>query len=163
MKNFRVPIDASYVASVGQAVYLFAYYEWAIIWLIDFFEPGFVHEYSRGRRPLTSRRVEERLGKCLSKWKDSYPDNVQKKLAHCQQMFSGHIVERNALIHAHPITDSDNAQILAYQTDPSKPLPDMKWPSSEVVRFVASLDEAASTAVDLLYELRALNDHYGAK
>ncbi len=41
MQN-RVPFDPNYTALVGTAVYVFAYYEWAVIYLIQQFKPGFV-------------------------------------------------------------------------------------------------------------------------
>ena len=64
------------------------------------------------------------------------------------------IVKRNALIHAHPITDTDGAQILAYQTQVTKPLPDMKWPKTEVESIIAAFDAAACEAGSLLEHLR---------
>ena len=39
-------------------MYIFADYEWTIIWIIDFLEPGFVKEYSR-EIIMTSWIVEE--------------------------------------------------------------------------------------------------------
>ncbi|MBU2739378.1 hypothetical protein [Acidithiobacillus concretivorus] len=38
----RVPVDDSYAALVGKAVYVFAYYEWTIIYVIDYLQSGFV-------------------------------------------------------------------------------------------------------------------------
>jgi hypothetical protein len=38
----RVPYDPDYNALVGTAVYVFAYYEWAAIYIIEQFKPGFV-------------------------------------------------------------------------------------------------------------------------
>jgi len=52
----RVPVDDEYAALVGKAVYVFAYYEWAIIYIVEFLRSGFVAEYSRGS-PLTSGAV----------------------------------------------------------------------------------------------------------
>ena len=45
MVKTRVPFDEDYVKLVGTAVYLFSYYEWTIIYMIERLEPGFVVEY----------------------------------------------------------------------------------------------------------------------
>ena len=39
--NTRVPFNDDYVKLVGTAVYLFSYYEWAIIYIVERLEPGF--------------------------------------------------------------------------------------------------------------------------
>ena len=45
--NTRVPFDDDYVKLVGTAVYLFSYYEWAIIYVVERLQPGFLPEYCR--------------------------------------------------------------------------------------------------------------------
>ena len=56
----RVPVEDTYAALVGKAVYVFAYYEWTIIWIVESLCRGFVAEYSRGK-PLVSGAVEKRF------------------------------------------------------------------------------------------------------
>ena len=46
--NTRVPFDDDYVKLIGTAVYLFSYYEWAIIYVVERLEPALVHN-SRSR------------------------------------------------------------------------------------------------------------------
>ena len=45
--KMRIPYDKRYTDLLGQAVYAFAYYEWTIIHIIEHFQEGFVHIYSR--------------------------------------------------------------------------------------------------------------------
>ena len=73
----RVPVDDSYVALVGKAVYVFAYYEWAIIYIIEFLKPGFG---SHGT-DFTRATKQELESFCIE--------------------FDRLIVRRNALIHKH--------------------------------------------------------------
>ena len=47
----RVPFDEDYVKLLGKAVYLFSYYEWAVIYLVERLEAGFVAEYARECSP----------------------------------------------------------------------------------------------------------------
>lgn len=56
----HVPVDDQYAALVGKAVYVFSYYEWTIIGIIEHLEPGFVSSYNRGN-PMTSGDVKKRL------------------------------------------------------------------------------------------------------
>lgn len=149
----RVPVDDDYAALVGKAVYVFAYYEWAVIWIIEHFRSGFVAEYSRGK-PLTSGAVEKRLRSVVEDPATSFTRISKDELKRCVDRFESLVVRRNALIHAHPCTDSDGSQILAYQSAPSKPLPDMKWPVSEVKSVVSEFDDAACEAGAILDRLR---------
>ena len=149
----RVPVDDSYVALVGKAVYVFAYYEWTIIYTIEYLRNGFVSKYSRGAS-MTSGSVRQELQDTINSPLVSFAKESQAELQACCNDFEKLIVKRNALIHAHPVTDSDGAQILAYQTKVTKPLPDMKWPKTEVESIIHEFDAAACSAGTLLNRLR---------
>ena len=67
--NTRVPFDDDYVKLVGTAVYLFSYYEWAIIYVVERLEPGFVREYCRKhRRGMTSGTVFTRFMNAVERY-----------------------------------------------------------------------------------------------
>jgi len=149
----RVPVDDSYAALVGKAVYVFAYYEWTIIYAIDYLQSGFVSRYSRGGS-MTSGNVRQELQNTIDSPLVSFAKVPKTELQVCCDEFEKLIVERNALIHAHPVTDSDGSQILAYQTKSTKPLPDMKWPKNEVENIIQEFDAAACRAGVLLDRLR---------
>ncbi len=149
----RIPVNDEYAALVGKAVYVFAYYEWTIIWIIEFLESGFVREYSR-EKTMTSGSVKNRFKKTIDSL-HTIPGGVTgNELRECLSKFSDLIIKRNALIHAHPITDSDGSQILSFQTQPSKPLPDMKWPSSEVEKVICEIDKIGCEASLILENIR---------
>ena len=149
----RVPVDDSYSALVGKAVYIFAYYEWTIIYLIEYLSSGFVHKYSRGSS-MTSGAVCQEFQKTVGSSLVSFAKASQAELQACCDEFERLIVKRNALIHAHPVTDSDGSQILAYQTKTTKPLPDMKWPRTDVETIIQEFDAAACRAGAILDRLR---------
>jgi len=97
----RIPVNDEYAALVGKAVYVFAYYEWTIIWIIEFLESGFVREYSR-ETIITSGGVKSRFQKTIDAL-HTIPNGITKnELRECLKKFSDLIVKRNALIHAHP-------------------------------------------------------------
>jgi len=148
----RVPYDYQYTALVGVAVYVFAYYEWAVINLIEQFKPGFVDTYCRGA-PMTSWSVKHELEVVLADPQTSYTVVVKSALEACVQELARLIHKRNALIHAHPITDHDGSQILNYQARLDRPLPDMKWPVAEIEAIISEFDMAANSANELLHRL----------
>lgn len=149
----RVPVNDEYVALIGKAVYVFAYYEWSIIWIIEHLKNGFVDEYSRGN-PMTSGAVQKSFRTVIENPATSFVNISKQELTDCCNQFHALIIKRNALIHAHPCTDSSGEQILAYQTKLSKPLPDMKWPPTEVERIISEFDVAACNAGEILDKLR---------
>lgn len=149
----RVPVDDSYAALVGKAIYVFAYYEWTIIYIINYLQAGFVHRYSRGK-PMMSGNVKQEFQSTIDNLGASSVRISAAELQACCDDFDRLITKRNALIHAHPCTDSDGSQILAYQTKATKPLPDMKWPRPEVEAIIKEFDAAACSAGVLLDRLR---------
>jgi len=149
----RIPVNDDYAALVGKAVYVFAYYEWTIIWITEHLSAGFVQEYSR-ESVMTSGRVKMKFEDAIQNL-ESMPEGVtEEELVECKELFSQLIDKRNALIHAHPCTDNDGSQILAYQTKITKPIPDMKWPVSEVNSIISEFDSAGCIASGLLDRLR---------
>lgn len=149
----RVPVDDSYAALVGKAIYVFAYYEWTIIHIVNYLQAGFMHTYSRGN-PMVSGKVKQEFQAKIDNFCASSVRVSAAELQACCDDFDRLITKRNALIHAHPCTDSDGSQILAYQTKVTKPLPDMKWPRAEVEAIIQEFDAAACSAGVLLDRMR---------
>jgi hypothetical protein len=149
----RIPIDLEYATIVGKAVYAFSYYEWTIIWIIEKLESGFVHDYSRGK-DLTSGGVLKRLNKVVENTAGTETRVNNATFSKLIQDFERLIIKRNALIHAHPFTDEDGKQILNYQTNVTKSLPDMKWPFFEVEKFLKEVDIVACEAASILDRIR---------
>jgi hypothetical protein len=146
----RVPHDPKYTALVGTAVYVFSYYEWAIIYLIQQYKSGFVSRYCRGA-PMTSGGVKKELEGILSDQQTNYVHATRTDIEACVLEFARLIDKRNALIHAHPITDQNGSQILNYQARVDHPLPDMKWPVAELEAAISEFDDAACRANELLH------------
>ncbi len=149
----RVPFDDDYVKLVGTAVYLFSYYEWAIIYVIERLEPGFVAEYCRGHwRGMTSGQVSKRFMKAV----EGYAGDrgaTKEELWCCCRVFDSLVHNRNALIHAHPITDEGGAQILSYQGSPSRQISDMRWEIASIEEFVREVDASACEASNIFEQL----------
>ena len=150
----RVPFEESYVCLLGQAIYLFAYYEWQIVYIINCLSQGFVGEYSRGS-PLTSGDVHKRFAAELAK--GNAPSGVSlASLEACRDTLDSLIPRRNALVHAHPITDKVEGQIVAFQAGPSRPIRDLKWERAHLRTFIQDVDKAACEAGMLFDQLRGV-------
>ena len=151
--KLHVPFDRNYVNLLGKAVYLFAYYEWVVICIIEVLEPGFVRTYSRGTRPLPSGEVTKRFRIAIRNSAELPPGDL-KALDACATEFDGLVKRRNALVHAHPITDTDGSQIFHYQASPSHPITDMKWDEASIRDFLLAADAAVSQAQSLHMKLK---------
>ena len=116
----RVPFDENYVKLLGETIYLFSYYEWTIIYLVEQLQPGFVRKYSR-EKTMTSGGILKKFKIALEQTSNDFDGN-KAALQDCFNEFDRLIPKRNALVHAHPITDIDGAQILNYQGELSKPI-----------------------------------------
>ena len=82
------------------------------------------------------------------------PTEIESALDACSDEFASLIPRRNALIHAHPITDTPTgAQILNFQSGLSEVIADMKWNSEAVERFALDVSRASTKARTLLEQL----------
>ncbi len=61
------------------------------------------------------------------------------------------------LINAHPLTATDGSQILAFQSNPSRPISDITWPFAEVEALLKDINEAVSTVSTILDKTRPTN------
>ena len=104
----RILVDDAYATLVGKAVYIFAYYEWAIICIIECLQPGFVGEYSRNS-VMPSGRVLKKFDEVKQNLPILFEEGMKLELRACYEEFEKLIVKRNALIHAHPFRDLDDS------------------------------------------------------
>lgn len=153
MTKLSVPFGPDYVELLGKAVYVFAYYESIIIYLIDVLDPGFLETCCRGKRPLPSSEVGKRFWNAIRSSRETAHDDL-KALHDCATEFQKLIERRNALVHAHPITDTDGNQILHYQTSVSRSFPDMKWDKRSIKDFLVAADAAVGPAHFLYMKLK---------
>ena len=146
--TMRIPYDKEYVQALGLAVYAFAYYEWGIVYIIEQLQPGFLGEYCR-EKAVTSGGVYKMFKEVLKAQSSDTPAGTQSL---CDG-FGLLVKKRNALIHAHPITDKDGSQILNYQGSLQKAISDKKWSIEEIEKFTEEVDSEAVKANGIFYAL----------
>ena len=90
--NTRVPFDDDYVKLVGTAVYL-SYYEWAIIYVVERLEPGFLPEYCRKHlRGMTSGAVSKRFMHAVERYAGD--KGVEKTELKCCELTFDRLVQK---------------------------------------------------------------------
>lgn len=160
----RIPVWDNYAAALGKAVYVFAYYEWTVIYIIDHLRSNYVQTYSRppldkngNATGYTSGKVNNDLKSAILETEVPLSPSLRDDLSNCQAAFSLLYIRRNALIHAHPITFNDK-QILGYQTTKTAKIStsDMIWELSDIESFIRDIDEAAIAAGTLLETLNKI-------
>lgn len=149
----RIPHDERYTACLGKAVYVFSYYEWTLIYIIERLKPGFVHEFARGERYFTSGTLKRRLDEVLSGQAPNLEEDLIAELRTCHDEFHALVPKRNALVHAHPITDAGGDQILLYQANTEREISDFKWELQRIEEFIGDVDQASSFASRILQRL----------
>jgi hypothetical protein len=149
----RIPLNEKYVALVGKTIYIFSYYEWIIIYIINHFEQDFVNILSR-KKDFTSGKIHNEFARVVGNQSLPVRTIIGDNLRNCCSEFDKMIKKRNALIHAHPVTNINGDQILAYQGKPSKTIANMKWAVDDLEIFIIELDNAAIEALSILDELR---------
>lgn len=162
----RVPVNDRYAALVGKATYVFNYYEWTVIYLTDCLEPGFLNEYARGDRPMTSGTVAGRYAQAIANHEANaapmLPDDIIAEMKEVQTEFDDLKEVRNHLLHAHPMTTEAGRQEVVYQGKKvdkrSQPRReenvDVQWSYASVEEVIQVFDEAAIRAGVLFDRLR---------
>ena len=136
--KIRIPYDEEYVKSLGITVYVFASYEWNIVYIIERLQPGFLLEYCR-KKTMTSGKLYKKFENVLEQEDTGHHDVNPIEMKNLCTEFKILVEKRNALIHAHPITDADGAQVLNYQGKLSRAISDMKWKIEDIEKLAEKI------------------------
>jgi len=104
----RIPVVDQYLRALGRATYNFAYLEWAIVWLTETIEPGFL----RVARGLTAGQIAQRFRQAVGRLGSIEPD--KSALRDLAAAFMNLVEDRNRLVHANPFTADCDEQRLLY-------------------------------------------------
>ena len=114
-------------------------------------EIGFVHTYSR-EKIFTADGVRKQLLETIENLPESFDVVLKSDLHAIHEQFADLIIRRNALVHAHPITDEDGSQISGYQAHTSKPIPDIDWRKGDIEALIQDIDVAATGNLSRAFE-----------
>ncbi len=148
MSDPRIVFEEDYTAALGRAVYVFAVYEWVIVWTGERLQPGF-RSSCGGAKPKTSRQIACAFKKLLE---NPYPDRTAKDLFDLSELharFDASAEERNRLVHARPGTGPSGEQMLFYKDKGVS----KDWPLPEVEEAHRRFDWEACEANALYYRL----------
>lgn len=103
-----IPANDQYLRELGRATCSFAYLEWAVVWLTETIEPGFLSEATT----LTAGHIARKFTNAVEKVPPSDQDQIE--LADLARRFGELVEERNRLIHGKPYTAETGEQRLLY-------------------------------------------------
>jgi len=135
--NLVIPLSDDYIRLAGMALYCYSYYETFIVSVIAQIDREFWYKYFR-EWALSSGQLKNKFKRI----KDENPQIINLDLVYFQ--FELIIDRRNRLVHAHPITDENEGQILYYQADVNKSVSDFKWTIGELERFTNDVNQLTS-------------------
>ena len=104
----RIPVTDDYLRALGRATYNFVYLEWAIVWLTETLQPGFVRTVST----MTAGKIGKRFSEAVGNLDDAVPD--KDRLQELTRDFAELVTDRNSLVHATPHTSPTDEQRLLY-------------------------------------------------
>lgn len=143
-------------------MYVLSYLEWVVITIINRLQPGFVATYSRGK-PLTSAAVGAVMRTAVVESAQTARAEINDLLLALCAQFDAAVYMRNALVHAHPMTGPDGAQILGYQARIERPHADTTWTKERVRDAITAFDALACLAGEALETLDSLLPQRQAK
>ncbi len=100
-----VPLEESYAAALGRAVFIFSRLEWQAVWCCEKINPGCI-------APL-SKRTAGGVSKALIKAVEDAPDAAKQLLEDAAINFAALVEERNGLAHGRPCTAPSGDQRLS--------------------------------------------------
>ena len=141
----RISVSPEYVNALGYAVYCFCYLEWGAIWIIERFEPKYVHRIQIQKK--TARDVADRL-KTLATGAKGLEKPIHKRLVEFATLFKDLVERRNWLVHAKPFTGENGEQRLNYVGKAGK----VDWTIAEINSLAKQFEDASIEAGELFHE-----------
>jgi len=104
----RISVEDRYLCVLGRAVYNFVYLEWAVINLVETFEPGVLSRASS----LTSGQVERTFSKIARSLPET--NSCKNQFQELAKDFRDLVKNRDCLVHGNPYTAKTGEQRLLY-------------------------------------------------
>lgn len=104
-ERLRVPVDDSYVQSLGRAAYVFAGLEWNAVWCCHRMKPNYIAKLGK--------KTAGGIARDLSKLAKRRPEAVRASWIEVSAEFEDLVELRNKLMHAKPSTSKAGQQRLS--------------------------------------------------
>lgn len=145
----RIPFDRNYAIELGKTIYYFNYLENTLLSILFYLDPKYRRTYFNSSSMTSGQFANDLLQKVEKRsWA---PKQFKEELRDLFIDFQSLARKRNALLHAHPISDKDDeyAQILYYQGGSTAPIHYCKWTETALAAFAVELHDADMKASDL--------------
>ena len=107
-QSHRLPVAEDYLSALGRAAYNFSYLEWAVIWLAETLQPGFLQMAST----MTAGEIVKKFAIVVEKVDETDQDKARLQIL--DRNFSDLVTIRNRLMHGNPHTVLNGEQRLLY-------------------------------------------------
>jgi hypothetical protein len=136
-------VSPEYANALGYAVYCFCYLEWGAIWIIERFEPKYIHKIQK----KTAGQVADHL-KTLATEARGLEEPIHKRLVALATLFKDLVDRRNSLVHGKPFTGKNGEQRLLYVGKAAR----VDWTLDEIVSVAKQFEDASIEANELFHE-----------
>jgi hypothetical protein len=146
--GFRTPYDSDYVTAIGRALYIFAIYEWNVVWTIEKLHPGFLDEWRFREKRMMAGAIGRKFIKVVSESAEVFRA-LGSGFEEAAKAFHGFVDERNELVHAHVYSEPNGTQQLIYQRKSKN----RTWSIAEIDALSHRLEESSSVLRCLMKEV----------
>lgn len=149
--QFRIPVEERYLNAVGRATYNFAYLEWAIVWIAEKLNPGYVNSVRGKTAGCIAADFESAV------LRQSIDPGLKNRLATLASNFKALVEQRNGLVHANPMTATGGEQRLRDSSKPKK-RDAFEFAESDILKLASEFELAAIEANEIFHSaLQARN------
>jgi hypothetical protein len=107
----RIPFGRGYGAALGEAVYIFSYLEWGVVYCVEQLKPNYLSSISSKTAGQTARDLLNAA--------EALPDSqIRTECVASAERFHFVVQDRNALVHSNPATSPSGAQLLFRHGEP---------------------------------------------
>jgi hypothetical protein len=140
----RFPCGEDYLRALGRAVFNFSVLEYAVVWVIELIEPGYMQTYRAGKKTA---------GTVAADFKDKINrlpgGSVRTKLDRLSVSFKQITIDRNDLLHANPAA-MPNGDSHLIKADATKFI---AWGEAHVVATATKFQDAAIDVLAVFGEM----------
>ena len=140
----RFPCDDEYLRTLGRALYNFSVLEYAVLWIIETIEPGYMQKYRK--EGLSAGQIATQFISSTASVQDTA---LRVKLSLMAARFQSLKNSRNDLLHANPAAWPSGDSVLI-RADNKKQI-FITWAPRHVVEIATKFQDLAIELLDVFY------------
>jgi hypothetical protein len=110
-ERIRIPFNRGYGAALGEAVYIFSYLEWGVVYCLEQLRPNYLSSISS--------KTAGQIARDFLNAAEALPDyDIRKDCVSLADKFYFLVQDRNSLVHSNPATSPTGEQLLFRHGNP---------------------------------------------